>query len=135
MRPDQYMNLSKKIRLLLFPVLSLSLLWGCEEQKVRREIIRPVRAMRVGDAKELERQPRPGRAKATQEVNLSFRVSGPLISLPVNVGDEVKKGQVLARIDPNDFEVRLRNSEGRAPARKSFANSRRRSERRRRLSG
>jgi RND family efflux transporter MFP subunit len=115
------MNLSKKIRLLLFPILSLSLLWGCEEKKVRREIIRPVRAMRIGDAKELERRPRPGRAKATQEVNLSFRVSGPLVSLPVNVGDEVKKGQVLARIDPNDFEVRLRNAEGQlARARAEF---------------
>ncbi len=121
MRPNQYMNLSKKIRLFLFPILSLSLLWGCEEQKVQREIIRPVRSMRVGDAKELERRPRPGRAKATQEVNLSFRVSGPLVSLPVNVGDEVKKGQVLARIDPNDFQVRLRNTEGQlARARAEF---------------
>ena len=101
----------KKIRLLLFSFLSILLLWGCEEQQVRREIIRPVRSIRVGNAKELERRNFPGRARATQEVNLSFRVSGPLVSKPVNVGDVVKKGQILARIDPNDFQVRLRNSQ------------------------
>jgi RND family efflux transporter MFP subunit len=69
--------------------------------------IRPVRAMKVGDAAGLSGRSFPGRAKATQEVNLSFRVSGPLISLPIKVGDRVKKGDVLAQIDPRDFEVKL----------------------------
>jgi RND family efflux transporter MFP subunit len=46
-------------------------------------------------------------------VDLSFRVAGPLITLPVKVGDTVRKGRDLARIDPRDFEVDLRNAEGR----------------------
>ncbi len=54
----------------------------------------------------------PGRAKATQEVNLSFRVAGPLITRPVIIGDTVKAGDVLARIDPRDFEVNLRAVQG-----------------------
>ncbi|UCD73785.1 MAG: efflux RND transporter periplasmic adaptor subunit [Phycisphaerales bacterium] len=49
----------------------------------------------------------PGLASASTEVNLSFRVGGPLISRPVNVGDEVRAGDLVARIDPRDFEVRL----------------------------
>jgi RND family efflux transporter MFP subunit len=55
----------------------------------------------------------PGRAKAHQQVELSFRVSGPLVARPVNVGDRVKKGQLVARIDPRDFEVDVRNVRGR----------------------
>ena len=54
----------------------------------------------------------PGRAKATQEVDLAFRVTGPLITRPIDVGDEVKKDQTLGRIDPRDFETNLRNVQG-----------------------
>jgi RND family efflux transporter MFP subunit len=68
--------------------------------------------MKVGDVKGMAKRSFPGRTRATQEVNLSFRVSGPLVTRPVNVGDKVKKGQILARIDPNDFQVRVRNYEG-----------------------
>ena len=49
--------------------------------------------------------------RAIQEANLSFRVSGPLVELPVKVGDSVKAGAIVARIDPNDFEVALKNAQ------------------------
>jgi len=89
---------------------ALASLTGCEEPpEVTREP-RPVRVMRIEDAKALSDRTLPGRAKATQEVNLAFRVSGPLIDLPVNVGDQVKKGDVIARIDPRDFQVALRSA-------------------------
>jgi RND family efflux transporter MFP subunit len=53
----------------------------------------------------------PGRTKATQAVDLSFRVDGTLNYLPVVVGDKVTTGQVVARLDPRDFEVRVRSAE------------------------
>ena len=92
---------------------------ACEDEKVEREIIRPVWAMKVGDVSAIIENSFPGRAKAENEVNRSFRVSGPLITRPVNVGDEVKEGEVLARIDPQDFEVRLGNIEGQLERAKS----------------
>jgi len=49
---------------------------------------------------------------AYQELNLSFRIGGPLIQFPVKVGDGVQKGQVLARIDPRDYDVGLRQAQG-----------------------
>ena len=49
---------------------------------------------------------------AYQEINLSFRIGGPLIQFPVKVGDAVQKGQVLARIDPRDYDVGLRQAQG-----------------------
>lgn len=86
-------------------------LGGCSEPEPEREIIRPVQAVKVGDMGELQRRGFPGRAQATQEIDLAFRVQGPLITRPVNVGDVVKTGDVVARIDPRDFEVNLRNVE------------------------
>lgn len=45
----------------------------------------------------------PGKIISSQEVNLSFRVSGPLSSVYCREGDFVRKGQVVARIDDRDY--------------------------------
>ena len=54
----------------------------------------------------------PGRARATRELELSFRVGGRMIERPVFVGDELEEGDLVARIDPVDYELALRNAEG-----------------------
>lgn len=97
---------------LLACLLMILILPGCQEEIPKKELVRPVWAMKVGDAASMAGRWFPGRAKATQEVDLSFRVTGPLIMRPINVGDEVKKDQTLARIDPRDFETHLRNVQG-----------------------
>jgi RND family efflux transporter MFP subunit len=102
-------KLSKPLWLALL-VLALS---ACESEVTKsKDMVRPVRAARVGDLEELKGRIFPGRANAAQEVELSFRVTGPLIALPIDIGDRVKQGDLLARIDPRDFEVQLRNTEG-----------------------
>ncbi len=85
---------------------------GCKDEIPQKEIIRPVRAMQISDPAEFSKRWFPGQAKAIQEIDLSFRVTGPLIELPVNVGDIARKGQELARIDPRDYKVNLRNAQG-----------------------
>ena len=97
------------LSVLLVLTLGLS---ACEEEVVKPEVVRPIPAMKVADPDQLLKRSFPGRARAHTEVNLSFRVSGPLISRPTNVGDVVEPGDIIARIDPRDFEVRLRNVEG-----------------------
>jgi RND family efflux transporter MFP subunit len=76
---------------------------GCGKEPVEEEIIRPVKAIQVGTAASLAIRPYPGRAAATEEVDLGFEVSGTVIARPVEKGDEVKKGQLLAKLDPSDF--------------------------------
>ena len=95
--------------LLLVPV---GFLTGCEEAPVE-EPIRPVLATKVGDVEGFQQNRFPGRAKAKEESNLSFRVQGPVISRAVNVGDVVKAGDLIAQIDPVDYEVALENMNGR----------------------
>ena len=50
----------------------------------------------------------PGRTQASETSNASFRVSGTLASVPVKVGDHVRQGQVIARMDSRDYEVQLK---------------------------
>ncbi len=85
---------------------------GCRKPASEQEVVRPVRAIKVGDLKALDAREFPGRAKAKDEVDLSFRVSGPLVSLPVDVGSKVKKGGVIAAIDPKDFQAALDSAQG-----------------------
>ena len=92
--------------------LALSIVSGCQEEVSKKEAIRSVRAIQVSDPSDFAKRWFPGQAKATQEVDLSFRVAGPLVTFPVNVGDKVNKGEEVARIDPRDFEVDLRNAQG-----------------------
>ena len=94
-------------------LVALVIISGCESDITDNEVVvRPIRVAQVGDPEALKGRVFPGQAKATQEVELSFRVKGPLIALPVKIGDRVKEGDVLARIDPRDFEVQLRNTQG-----------------------
>ena len=106
----------RDIALVLLPVVLLSACDSQPESVEKPEVIRPVKAMKVTDVTQMRLRWFPGRAKATREVDLAFRVAGPLITRPANVGDVVKAGDVAAQIDPRDFEVALRNVEGRLEA-------------------
>lgn len=92
---------------------ALLLMPGCRDPGTDTpEVIRPVRAIRVGDLKAVQGREFPGRAKAKEEVDLSFQVAGPLISLPVDVGTAVKKGDLIAALDPRDFQAAVDSAEG-----------------------
>ena len=85
---------------------------GCKEAADEPEVVRPVRAIKIGELKAVDGREFPGRAKARNEVELSFQVAGPLVSLPVDVGTEVKQGDEIASIDPRDFQAALDTAEG-----------------------
>lgn len=83
---------------------------GCKEPPPPPEVIRPVRAVRLNDAAAFDSGYLPGRAKATQEVDLAFRVAGPLIDFPVDLGTRVEAGDVVAQIDPRPFEYEVQRT-------------------------
>ena len=49
----------------------------------------------------------PGKVKAAQDISLAFRVSGTIRSVYVKDGTPVCKGQLLAELDPTDYQVQL----------------------------
>jgi RND family efflux transporter MFP subunit len=91
------------IRLIVLTMLVSIFITGCGKE-APREIIRPVRAIKVGDPTKFTGRPFPGRAEAYAEVNLGFEVSGTILERLVDKGDKIKKNQLLARLDPRDFE-------------------------------
>jgi RND family efflux transporter MFP subunit len=79
---------------------------GCSsKEEAPKEIIRPVKSMLVGSAVDLAGQGFPATTKATQESELSFRVGGPIIKMNVVEGAKVKKGELVAEIDPRDYII------------------------------
>ena len=63
--------------------------------------------------------PVSGNLKAVNTVVIKARVAGELIELKGREGDTVKAGQVIARIDPTEYQRRLRQAEQQADAAKT----------------
>ena len=53
-----------------------------------------------------------GRVEREREIALSFRVPGVIARLHVDMGDRVRKGQLLAELDGRDLAARLRQASG-----------------------
>ncbi len=101
-----------KIVRTFFYLMTGLLLVSCEQTPVEvEEIIRPVRYAQVVLAGTGETRIFSGVTKAALETDLSFKVGGLVIQLDALVGDKVERRQVLARLDPTDFEVTLREAQ------------------------
>ncbi|MEH6633274.1 MAG: efflux RND transporter periplasmic adaptor subunit [Halopseudomonas aestusnigri] len=87
-------------------LLALPFLSACEEEIIAQSVvIRPVKAIQISDSSNFKQRWFSGRAKAAIEVDLAFRISGPLVEFPVSVGTLVNKGDLLAQIDPAPFRA------------------------------
>ena len=100
-------------RTLIAVAASLALV-GCQEEQEEPEITRPVRYVVVEGRDAATQRTFSGVAKAGQESRLSFQVSGQVLAVPVSVGDVVRKGQTIARMDPTDYALQLQNAQAAA---------------------
>lgn len=66
---------------------------------------RPVKTFVVAGGSENAVRTFPGRIDATQRAELAFRVAGQLQDILVKEGDLVQEGQVIARLDPTDYQL------------------------------
>lgn len=57
-----------------------------------------------------------GDIQAQKEVSFAFRIGGRMIERPVNVGDQIKAGQLLAKLDPATEQNALAAAEARLAA-------------------
>ena len=67
-------------------------------------LIRPVKTA-TASSQSVIRKDFSGIVEAVEYVKLAFRVSGQVINLPVVEGQRVKKGQLIAAIDPRDISL------------------------------
>jgi len=90
-----------------FSLFFLLLFLSCdaEEKPVLKESIRPVRYAKVIKTNTLASNTFSGLSQSSKEAKLSFKVAGTLNSLKVKVGDQVRRGQVIASLDAIDYSI------------------------------
>src|SRR5438552_2093139 len=83
----------------------VTLLAACSKPAPPPEPVRAVKSMVIAPATAGSNYEYAGEIRARVESRLGFRVGGKMVERPVNVGDAVKAGQVLARLDPRDLRL------------------------------
>ncbi len=70
-----------------------------------KEVVRPIKMTTLGGGVGSATLEYPGKVSATRSVELGFEVPGKIIELPITEGQEVEEGEVLAKLDPADYEA------------------------------
>lgn len=84
------------------------LLAGCKPAEVpQTPEVRPVRVVTIAKRAVGDTVAITGTVQAQTEVNQSFRIDGRLVERAVGVGDAVRPGQLIARLDPQNEESGL----------------------------
>ena len=94
-------------RVLVGVLLAASLLVsGCgNSNKESKELIRKVKVAKVTRTSPELTKEFSGIIKEAKEVNLAFRVAGKIEKILVKEGDYVREGDLIAMIDPRDYEI------------------------------
>ena len=98
---------------ILMLLLSTTGLTGCDKKQEieQTEEIRPVKTMLVSAPDLGGIRYFPGRVDADKRAELAFRVAGKVQELLVKEGDMVKQGDVVAKLDPTDFQIAVDNKQ------------------------
>ena len=84
---------------------------GCAKEAPPREVVRPVQLAPVVVGAMAETAVFAGEVKPRHETDLAFRIGGKIVERRTDVGAAVKKGQVLARLDPADVALQAQAAE------------------------
>jgi membrane fusion protein, multidrug efflux system len=89
-------------------LILLSVLAAChKEEKAASQAIRPVRTVTVEFRESGDTLSLTGEVQPRYQADIGFRVNGKILERPVDVGTEVKKGDLIARLDPQQYRQDL----------------------------
>ncbi len=92
---------------ILFAVVLSVVITSCQQESSKgKSSVRSVKCdtVRLDDCS-LQKSQFAGKVTSASEVKLSFRVAGVIEKVNVKQGDYVKKGQLLAQMDPRDYQL------------------------------
>ena len=96
------------ILILMMPLLFLS---ACkDEATVTEKPIKAVKTITISEGAKANSRQISGVVKTSGESILSFRVGGRVGSVDVNIGDKVKKGQVLAKLEQKEYNLAVQSA-------------------------
>jgi len=107
-QPDRLHRHSLPGPVAVLALAAVALLSSCQraEEPVAPEV-RPVRTLTVAKGAGGGTYLLTGTVQAQSEINQSFRIDGRLLERSLNVGDAVRPGQLIARLDPQNEESSL----------------------------
>jgi RND family efflux transporter MFP subunit len=92
-------------KMYLFALTVTLIVTSCGQKKGEDiPLVRPVKTATVSSQSVILKD-FSGMVEAVEYVKLAFRVSGQIIDLPVVEGQRVRKGQLIAAIDPRDISL------------------------------
>jgi len=109
---------NRLMRFLALIVLVLIAASGCSKPPQSAQAPRPVRVAEVGAAHDASIS-YAGEVRARYEAKVGFRVGGKIARRAVNVGDQVKAGQLIAELEPTDYRLAAQALEAQLRAAKS----------------
>lgn len=110
-RPHRLPSTAQLSVCILLPALVAT---GCSkrEEPTVAEGPRPVKTIVVAAPKGAAGMRQfPARIDAMHKAELAFRVPGTIKELPVKEGDRVESGQLLAALDPTDYEIAVKDAQ------------------------
>jgi len=87
------------------------LLVACGSEQQKTEFAVTVKADTVGTTAQKIIVSYPGKIKATEDVNIAFRVSGTILRNLKKQGDFVRKGEVICEMDSRDYALQFQATE------------------------
>jgi RND family efflux transporter MFP subunit len=100
---------------------SCALAVGCAKHEPPVETVRPVQLVRVSAGGTASMSVFAGEVKPRHEADLAFRIGGKLVERRVDVGAFVRKGQLLAHLDPSDVALQARAAQAAVAAARTEA--------------
>lgn len=89
---------------LLIVWMSAACVVSCKQPEVKEQGPRPVKVTEAVPLNVIEKS-YTGVVAPDQFSDLAFKIAGPLVDLSVEEGQRVKKGQVVAKVDPLDYQI------------------------------
>jgi multidrug efflux system membrane fusion protein len=102
---------SKFLALILCLLVPILAAFGCGKEEKPEEVIRSIRWINVVETTAKQVRMISGTTKPVDQTALSFAVGGTVEKVEVKLGDQVKKGQVLAELDQQPFVLGVRDAE------------------------
>lgn len=94
-------------------LLAAALLLGAcsKSDDAMEERLRPVRYVTVSDASAFRDRSFTGTSKSSRESRLSFKVSGTVTNVPVQIGQRLNAGDLIAEVDPASYVLQAQQAQ------------------------
>jgi RND family efflux transporter MFP subunit len=107
---EKWMKVKKLVWMLM--VTQLGLVACSKAPETSSEVVvRPVKLFQITDQQSGAIRQFPALVEPTENARLTFRVAGKLTALEVRPGQNVSRGQLLARLDQTDFNLKQQQAQ------------------------